>query len=68
MELVKRLDEIGFERTRRATAALALSLFAILYLLFSLNAPPEWSKAFAGLALCYLVAFFGVAAEWFWGR
>jgi hypothetical protein len=68
MELVKRLDEIGFERTRRATAALALSLFAILYLLFSLNAPPEWGKAFAGLALCYLVAFFGVAAEWFWGR
>jgi len=67
-QLVKRLDEIGFERTRRATAALALSLFATLYLLFSLNAEPEWAKAFLALAGCYLVAFFGVAAEWFWGR
>jgi hypothetical protein len=68
MELLKRLDEIGFERTRRALASLALSLFAILYLFISLNAPPEWGKAFLGLGACYLIAFFGVAAEMFWGR
>jgi len=66
--LADRLGEIGFERTRRAVAALALSLFVSLYLLISLNAPPGWSAAFLALGACYLVAFLAVAAEWFWGR
>jgi hypothetical protein len=66
--LVERLGEIGFERTRRAVAALALSLFVSLYLLISFNAPPGWSVAFLALGACYLVAFMAVAAEWFWGR
>jgi hypothetical protein len=66
--LIDRLGEIGFERTRRAVAALALSLFVSLYLLVALNAPPGWSAAFVALAGCYLVAFLAVAAEWFWGR
>jgi len=66
--LADRLGEIGFERTRRAVAALALSLFVSLYLLISLNAPPGWSAAFLALSTCYLVAFLAVAAEWFWGR
>ena len=35
----QRLNEIGFERTRRALAGLALSLFVSLYLLVALNAP-----------------------------
>jgi hypothetical protein len=68
MELTKRLNEIGFERTRRALAALALSLFISLYLILSLNPPPGWGAAFLALAGCYVVAFLGVAAEWFWGR
>jgi len=68
MELVKRLDEIGFERTRRAISALLLSLIATIYLLLALNAPPELNKALFALAACYLVGFFGVVAEWFWGR
>jgi len=63
-----RLGEIGFERTRRAVAALALSLFVSLYLLVALNAPPGYTWAFLALAACYLVAFLAVAAEWFWGR
>jgi hypothetical protein len=37
-------------------------------LFISMNAPPEWGKAFVGLGGCYLVAFYGVSAEMFWGR
>src|SRR3954469_23372275 len=68
LKIFKRLDEVGFERTRRAVAALVLSLFVSLYLLLALNAPPGWGPAIGALAACYLVAFLGVAAEWFWGR
>jgi hypothetical protein len=69
VELFKRLNEVGFERSRRALAALALSLFVFLYLLVSLNPPGEgWRLAFLALSACYGVAFMGVAAEWFWGR
>jgi hypothetical protein len=63
-----RLNEIGFERTRRALAGLALSIFISLYLAVALNAPNGLGPAFAGLALCYAVAFCAVVAEWFWGR
>lgn len=64
-----RINDFGFAKTRRAVAALSLSFFVTLYLLLALNAPagPEWTPAFLALALCYLVAFVGVAAEWFWG-
>jgi hypothetical protein len=68
VDLLKRLNEIGFERTRRALAALALSLFVFFYLLLSFNAPEGWGPAFLALSMCYAVAFMGVAAEWFWGR
>ncbi len=67
--LLDRLNDIGFERTRRAVAALSLSLFVFLYLLISLNPPSEeWRLAFLAMSACYGVAFMGVAAEWFWGR
>jgi hypothetical protein len=66
--LASRLNEIGFERTRRALAALALSIFISLYLAVALNAPNGLGPAFAGLSLCYAVAFCAVVAEWFWGR
>jgi len=67
--LLERLDNIGFERARRAVAALSLSLFVFLYLLVSVNPPSdEWRLAFLAMAACYGVAFMGVAAEWFWGR
>jgi hypothetical protein len=68
-DLLERLNGIGYERTRRAVAALALSLFVFLYLLISLNPPSdEWRLAFLAMSACYGVAFMGVAAEWFWGR
>jgi hypothetical protein len=66
--LSARLNQIGFERTRRALAALALSVFFSLYLLLSLNAPDGFGRVFLALAALYGVAFVGVVAEWFWGR
>jgi hypothetical protein len=66
--LSARLSQIGFERTRRAVAALGLSVFVTLYLLVSLNAPDGFARVFVALAVCYGVAFMAVAAEWFWGR
>ncbi|HVZ74757.1 MAG TPA: hypothetical protein VHJ20_20380 [Polyangia bacterium] len=71
-QLLERLNGIGFERTRRAVAALVMSLFVSLYLalafLLFVNGQEMWVPAFIGLAVCYGVAFMGVAAEWFWGR
>ena len=64
----ERLSQIGFERTRRALAGLALSIFVSLYLLVSLSAPEGFGKVFLALSVCYGVAFLGVVAEWFWGR
>jgi hypothetical protein len=66
--LGKQLNEIGFERTRRALAGLGLSAFVTLYLLVSLNAPEGLAPALVALAACYAVAFVAVVAEWFWGR
>lgn len=66
--LLERLNQVGFERTRRAIAALGLSLFLFFYLLVALNAPPGLGTALGALAACYGVAFMAVTAEWFWGR
>jgi len=71
-QLVERLNNIGFERTRRAVAALGLSVFVFLYLVLalvmSLNGQEAWIPALVALSVAYAVAFMGVAAEWFWGR
>ncbi len=68
VSILKRLDEVGFEKTRRALAALSLSFFISIYLILSLNAPPGWGPAFLALSACYVVAFLALSAEWFWGR
>jgi hypothetical protein len=62
------LNDVGFEKGRRALAALALSFFITIYLMVSLNAPAGWGPAFLALAVCYAVAFLALTAEWFWGR
>jgi hypothetical protein len=67
-KLAEKLGALGFERFRRALAALSLSFFVILYTFLGMGAPEGWGPAFGGLAACYVVAFFAVAAEWFWGR
>jgi hypothetical protein len=67
--LSEKLGALGYERARRAVAGLALSFFAIVYFFIALNAPlPGWETTFFALAACYVVAFFAVVAEWFWGR
>jgi hypothetical protein len=70
--LLKRLNDIGFERTRRAVAALTLSLLLSFHLVLALvlfaNGQPALVPALIALSVCYGVAFMGVAAEWFWGR
>jgi hypothetical protein len=66
--LSAQLGQIGFERTRRALAALFLSVFVTLYLIVSLNAPEGFARVFVALAVCYGTAFLAVAAEWVWGR
>ncbi len=67
-KLAEKLGALGFERFRRALAALSLSFFAVLYTFLALQVPEGWGPALGGLAGCYLVAFFAVSAEWFWGR
>jgi hypothetical protein len=67
-KLRERLGQIGFERTRRALAALALSLLTLVFAFLAMNVPPQWGPAFWALAACYGAAFMGVTAEWFWGR
>lgn len=62
------MGEIGFERTRRALAALCLSLFVSLYLLLAMLGEEAFVRPCLALSLCYGVAFMGVVAEWFWAR
>jgi hypothetical protein len=68
--LSARLSQIGFERTRRALAALSLSAFATIFFLVSLNPdlPEGLGRVFLALSACYGVAFVAVVAEWFWAR
>jgi len=67
--LSEKLGALGYERVRRAVSGLALSFFAIVYFFIAFNTPlPGWEATFLALAACYVVAFFAVVAEWFWGR
>lgn len=62
------LRDLGFVGERKALSLLPLCLFGFLYLVLSLNAQPGWGPAMFGLSLCYLTAFFALAAGWFWAR
>lgn len=53
---------------RRALAAFGLVVFGVLYLMNALLAPGPLVPLFTGLAILYLVGFFGVVAGWFWAR
>lgn len=66
--LQEKLTALPYEGSRRALASLAMAFFGVVYTLVTLSAPPGWGPAFAGLALCYHVGFWGVAAGCFWGR
>lgn len=53
---------------RRAIVLLLLSFYALQLGATAWLGPEEMTAAMAALAACYLLAFFGVAAEWFWAR
>lgn len=54
--------------TRRAIALLILSFFVIQFGISAWLGPDELMAVNIGLAACYGLAFFGLAAEWFWAR
>lgn len=67
----------GLAGERKAIALLCLTFYMVFYGLLSLllyNAPPEepqlraWWAAFAALGGVYGIAFFALAADWFWAR
>src|SRR5689334_1099607 len=71
MKLPAQLTQIGFVGERKALALLCLGVYATLFALMALIAVgqlPEWVACFSGLAVCYALGFFAVAAGWFWGR
>lgn len=68
MSILAGLDNLGSEKLRRALALAAMGFIGSFCTLVALGAPPPLVPAFAGLALCYVVAFLGVAIEWFWAR
>lgn len=57
-----------FVGTRRAVALIVLGVLFTTFGWLGLLTPEEFRPMFVGLASCYLVAFFGVAAGFFWGR
>ena len=53
---------------RRAIALLFLGFYVTQFTMTAFLGPDELFACYLGLALCYLAAFFGLAAEWFWAR
>ncbi len=53
---------------RRAIVLLLLGFYVTQFAMTAWLGPDELFAAYLGLALCYGLAFFGLAAEWFWAR
>lgn len=53
---------------RRAIALLLLGFYVTQFAMTSWLGPEEMFACYLGLALCYGLAFIGLAAEWFWSR
>ena len=65
------LGSVGLVGERKATALLCLGFYTTLFFMIGLSARtelPEWVPVFSAMTLMYALAFFSVAAEWFWGR
>src|SRR5258706_12006597 len=68
---IDQLGSVGLVGERKAVSLLFLGFYSTVFFLIALLSRmemPEWVPLFAGMALIYTTAFFGVAAEWFWGR
>src|SRR5512140_3940542 len=53
---------------RRALSLFVIGFCTTLFILVALAQGGPWARVFYALAAAYGVAFFGLAAEWFWGR
>jgi hypothetical protein len=53
---------------RRALSLFVIGFCTTLFILVALAQGGPWARVFYALAAVYGVAFFGLAAEWFWGR
>lgn len=53
---------------RRAIALLFLAFYVVQFAMTAWLGPDELFACYLGLALCYGLAFFGLAAQWFWAR
>src|SRR6476646_7827855 len=65
------LGSVGLVGERKALALLCLGFYTTLFLMIVLSPRtelPELVPVFSAMTLMYIVAFFSVAAEWFWGR
>lgn len=65
------LGSVGLVGERKALALLFLGFYTTLFFMIGLSARtelPEWVPVFTAMTLMYAMAFFSVAAEWFWGR
>ena len=65
------LGSVGLVGERKALALLFLGFYTTLFFMIGLSARtelPEWVPVFSAMTLMYALAFFSVAAEWFWGR
>src|SRR5258707_12686572 len=65
------LGSVGLVGERKALALLCLGFYTTLFFMIGLSARtelPEWVAVFTAMTLMYGIAFFSVAAEWFWGR
>jgi hypothetical protein len=71
LPFMDKLGAVGFVGERKALALLCLGFYTTLFFMIGLSARteiPEWVPVFTAMTLMYGVAFFAVAAEWFWGR
>jgi hypothetical protein len=71
LPFMDKLGGVGYVGERKALALLCLGFYTTLFFMIGLSARtelPEWVAVFTAMTLMYGVAFFAVAAEWFWGR
>ncbi len=69
--LFDHVKSIGLVGERKALSLMVLGFFSTFLFLIAMavkNEAPEWFPAFFALLLMYAVTFFGLAADWFWGR
>ena len=71
LPFVDTLGSVGLVGERKALALLCLGFYTTLFFMIGISARtelPEWVPVFTAMFLMYGLAFFSVAAEWFWGR